>query len=314
MRLRELTEGVGRITKQNQTVDVGPDEIKTQAKKFGNSVDRDGRPPTLSKKVKGKSTNVLFNLGLAESYKLQLERDKEVLVLHIKDTKTGKRTEVRGKPGYESGNYDPNDSLHILLDKVGKSANISELMNGEVVTINPKHPDADQAKAATDKAYSENFAEDKMGAINIDTALENTPKEWSEWIRTLPTELAQEFIDERPNPDQEDIDVFTKLRLTSKTPVEVSAKALLNEPWMKGSISRTPQPVVDAINKRYGTKFKSGTVYDRNPDRFFKYAEMPAATAKPSVMVNGDVIFGVGRMIAALLRGDSKIKVWELKG
>ena len=161
MRLREITEGVGRITKQNQTHDVGPDEVTKQAAKFGNKVDKDGRPPTLSKKVKGSSTNVLFNLGLSEGYKLQLERDKELLVLHIKDTATGKRTEVRGKPGYET-NYDPNDSLHILLDKVGKSANISELMNGEVVTINPKHPDADRAKAATDKAYSENFADGKV--------------------------------------------------------------------------------------------------------------------------------------------------------
>ena len=161
MRIRDITEGVGRITKQNQTVDVGPDEVTKQAAKFGNKVDKDGRPPTLSKRVKGKSTNVLFNLGLAEGYKLQLERDKELLVLHIKDTATGKRTEVRGKPGYET-NYDPNDSLHILLDKVGKSANISELMNGEVVTINPKHPDADRAKAATDKAYNENFADGKV--------------------------------------------------------------------------------------------------------------------------------------------------------
>jgi Cu-Zn family superoxide dismutase len=67
MRLRDLFEW-GRIVKGvNTTVDVGPNEIKTQAAKFGNTVDRDGRPPTLSKKVKGKSTNVLFNLGLAES-------------------------------------------------------------------------------------------------------------------------------------------------------------------------------------------------------------------------------------------------------
>jgi hypothetical protein len=161
MRLREITEGVGRITKQNQTVDVGPDEVTKQAAKFGNKVDKDGVPPTLSKKVKGKSTNVLFNLGLAEGYKLQLERDKELLVLNITDTKTGKRTEVRGKPGYETGNYDPNDKLHMLLDKVGKSADISQLMNGEPVGINPKHPQGASAKSATDKAYSENFADGK---------------------------------------------------------------------------------------------------------------------------------------------------------
>jgi hypothetical protein len=66
MRLREIFED-GRIVKGvNTTVDVGPNEIKTQAAKFGNTVDKDGVPPTLSKRVKGKSTNVLFNLGLAE--------------------------------------------------------------------------------------------------------------------------------------------------------------------------------------------------------------------------------------------------------
>ena len=161
MRLRELIEGVGRITKQNQTADVGPDAVTKQAAKFGNKVDRDGRPPTLSKKVKGKSTNVLYNLGLAEGFKLQLERDKELLVLNITDTKTGNRTEVRGKPGYETDGYDPNDSLHQLLDQVGKSANISELMNGTTVVINPKHPDAEKAKAATTKAYNESVELDE---------------------------------------------------------------------------------------------------------------------------------------------------------
>lgn len=66
MRLRELFED-GRIVKGvNTTVDVGPDEIKHQAAKFGNTVDRDGRPPTLSTKVKGKSTNVLYNLGIGK--------------------------------------------------------------------------------------------------------------------------------------------------------------------------------------------------------------------------------------------------------
>ncbi len=77
MRLREIFED-GRIVKGvNTTVDVGSGEIKTQAAKFGNTVDKDGRPPTLSKKVKGKSTNVLFNLGLSESRVRQLEASYE---------------------------------------------------------------------------------------------------------------------------------------------------------------------------------------------------------------------------------------------
>ena len=92
-----------------------------------------------------------------EGYKLQLERDDAVLVLNITDTNTGKRTEVRGKPGYETGGYDPNDKLHMLLDKIGKTANISELINGETVTINPKHPDAERAKSATHRAFNESL-------------------------------------------------------------------------------------------------------------------------------------------------------------
>lgn len=68
--IKTVREAVGRIVKGvNTTVDVGPNEIKTQAAKFGNTVDKDGRPPTLSSRVRGKSTNVLFNLGLAESKK-----------------------------------------------------------------------------------------------------------------------------------------------------------------------------------------------------------------------------------------------------
>lgn len=100
-----------------------------------------------------------------EGYKLQLERDDEVLVLNITDTETGKRTEVRGKPGYET-NYDPTDSLHILLDKIGKASNISDLMNGEIVSINPKHPDAERAKSATDRAYNEGWSEKYKRSID----------------------------------------------------------------------------------------------------------------------------------------------------
>ena len=63
-----IQENGGRVVKGvNTTADVGTDGIKKQAAKFGNTVDKDGRPPTLSKKVKGSKTNVLFNLGMSES-------------------------------------------------------------------------------------------------------------------------------------------------------------------------------------------------------------------------------------------------------
>ena len=65
MRFKEYA--VGKITKQNTTVDVKPGEIKRQAAKFGNKIGKDGKPPTLGKKIRGSKTNVRFNLGMAES-------------------------------------------------------------------------------------------------------------------------------------------------------------------------------------------------------------------------------------------------------
>src|SRR6056300_1336209 len=158
MKFSEIKENGGRVVKGvNTTPDVGVDAIKKQAAKFGNTVDKDGKPPTLSKKVKGKSTNVLFNLGLTEGIRLRLERDKNMDVLHIQDTKEKHRVEVRGKKGYESGGYDSKDKLHQVLDRVGKAANISELMNGEVVSINPNHPQGTRAiRTAKDVLQTEN--------------------------------------------------------------------------------------------------------------------------------------------------------------
>jgi len=69
MRFSDIKED-GRIVKGvNTTADVDTNSISKEAGKFGFKVDKDGRPPTLSTKVKGKSTNVLFNLGMAESKK-----------------------------------------------------------------------------------------------------------------------------------------------------------------------------------------------------------------------------------------------------
>lgn len=70
MRLRQIFENGGRIVKGvNTTPDVGPDEIKNQAKKFGFKVDKDGKPAyNMHKKaMKNTKPNTLFNLGLAES-------------------------------------------------------------------------------------------------------------------------------------------------------------------------------------------------------------------------------------------------------
>ena len=144
MRLRQLYEDGRIVPGVNTTPDVGPNEIKKQAAKFGFKVDKDGRPQNHPSKVKGSKTNVLYNLGMTESVAIKFERGDDYDILHIKE-KGKNRVEVRGKSGYESGSYDPKDKLHKLLDGLKKAANISELMNGETVVINPKHPDGPQA-------------------------------------------------------------------------------------------------------------------------------------------------------------------------
>jgi hypothetical protein len=49
MKMLDLINEDGRIVKGvNTTVDVGPDEIKKQSAKFGNSVTKDGFPPVLN--------------------------------------------------------------------------------------------------------------------------------------------------------------------------------------------------------------------------------------------------------------------------
>jgi hypothetical protein len=150
MKINDIISEDGRIVPGvNTTVDVKPGETERQAAKFfGNK----GKPKPLG--IKGATPNQAFNLGLTESYKLQLERGDGMDILHILDTKTGHRTEVRGKPNFEI-EYDPNDPLHKVINSLGKSANISDFVNGEVVTINPKHPDGEKAKAATDTAFNE---------------------------------------------------------------------------------------------------------------------------------------------------------------
>lgn len=65
MKANEITEGVGIITKQNQTADVGSNQTKIEAAKMGFKVDKDGRPPLLHVSAsKNSNPNTLFNLGL----------------------------------------------------------------------------------------------------------------------------------------------------------------------------------------------------------------------------------------------------------
>ena len=157
--------------------------------------------------------------------------------------------------------------------------------------------------------------EDRMAGIDIDQAIAKTPPAWQQWIKSLPEQLAREMIDERPTPDSQDIQFYAPLRLTRPQPIEVSVVQLLQNPANQYAVSNVPQEITAAVNKNYGTNItNSGKVYDQNPGRYQQYAQMPANTASPSVLVNGEIHFGVGRFVAAALRGDKSIKAWDLRG
>jgi len=91
-----------------------------------------------------------FKQYMSEGIKLKLIRGKREDVLKIKDSKEKSWVEVRGKSGFET-KYNAKDPLHKAITALRKSVNVSELINGEPVGINPNHPDGKKALAAIKK-------------------------------------------------------------------------------------------------------------------------------------------------------------------
>ena len=91
-----------------------------------------------------------FKGYISEGIKLKLIRGKGEDTLKMRDTKEKSWVELRGKPGFET-KYDPKDPLHKAITALGKSANISDFMNGDEVSINPNHPDGKKAIATIKK-------------------------------------------------------------------------------------------------------------------------------------------------------------------
>ena len=85
-----------------------------------------------------------FTQYLSEGIKLKLVRGKDQDVLKMWDTKEKSWVELRGKPNFER-RYDPKDPLHKAITALGKSASISDFVNGDEVSINPHHPDGKRA-------------------------------------------------------------------------------------------------------------------------------------------------------------------------
>jgi hypothetical protein len=92
----EEAAGVGKITKQNTTVDVKPGETARQAAKFGNKVDKNGRPPELHKKArKNSNAHVLTNLGMGEAVNIDNVNGRGAVPINQEVDYFGMRTKMR---------------------------------------------------------------------------------------------------------------------------------------------------------------------------------------------------------------------------
>jgi hypothetical protein len=133
------------------------------------------------------------------------------------------------------------------------------------------------------------------------------------WPRQLQKEFGTEALFDPPFSDG--LNFVNGLDLEPDTPQMVSNQALLQNKENQGIIAMVPPEVVDIINKKWGTRFQSNPAqqHDTKPERYMQYAKMTASTALPSTIVDGEIIYGNGRFIAALLRGDKQLKVWNLK-
>jgi len=152
-------------------------------------------------------------------------------------------------------------------------------------------------------------------SIMDDVPLEQFKKDNPEVVEILsrfPELLQRELAVERKNPE-EFVEDFKDYYLNSPRPIEINLEDELNKYHTIDTLTRVPQDVIDVINNKWGTDFKSVKVYDPNPDRYFEYAKFSPDTAKPSLMVNGEILYGVGRFIAALIRGDKTMWVWDIK-
>ena len=132
-----------------------------------------------------------------------------------------------------------------------------------------------------------------------------------------PLELQKEFETEalfKP-PFSDGLNFVNGVDLQPNNPQVVSTQALLQNKENQDIIPMVPPEVVDIINKKWGTRFQSDPARqrDKKPERYIQYAKMTAATADPSTIVDGEIMYGNGRFIAALLRGDKQLKVWNLK-
>lgn len=143
---------------------------------------------------------------------------------------------------------------------------------------------------------------------------------WNKILSRFPKEFQAEIADERgPNKAQSqdnltrDIKIVSSFKLKNNKPIKRSLEELVKT--NQDILSLIPQQALDKINKQYGTNTQEEQVEGNeiSTEKLDEYSKMPAKTAKPSTLVNGKIEWGNHRFVAALLRGDKDILVWDVE-
>ena len=136
---------------------------------------------------------------------------------------------------------------------------------------------------------------------------------WINSIMRFPEPLQREIIVERPDGSEKSIRELSTWILTDSHPKLVEMEILLRHPINIEQLAKTPKDTVDEINRLWNTNIPYGTVYDKNPGRYWECArKFTFETAKPSVLFNGRLYWGVGRFTSGLLRKDRFLRVWDI--
>ena len=192
MRWQELKEFGGRIVKGvNTTPDVGVNQISIEAGKLGFKVDKDGRPPTLSKKVKGSKTNVLFNLGMAESVEERSltkgeEKDKEKYVKGMKKNK---------KDFKKRYGDDAEAVMYATATKMAKESAVTELQAKELSSATEIYVDMDGVLVDFFGEWTKMMGVDDWKKIkNVDNALQAIRDKEDFWLNLKPTANSDKLL------------------------------------------------------------------------------------------------------------------------
>ena len=143
--------------------------------------------------------------------------------------------------------------------------------------------------------------------------------QWKKILLRFPYELQQEIMAERFWGDREDIRELQNWKLQNPDPIEIPLETLLQNKFNLNLLCQIPLKPFSIINTKWHLnlvhKGENPQIRDGssgNPGRFTSYWKRKGSTAPPSVLVNGQVYWGVARFVAALGRGDGSLRVWNI--